>query len=255
MPDRQNGLAAAQEQSFDPFHTGVDRFDEAGLLEGNGVGNADGAVLDDPVHDADVFGKAAAGGLESRGTADLFISGALGEGLVLAVETLAAWDVVEDHNPVAGAVVLHGVADGGDYAGGFVSEDARGRMGTGGDLLEVGAADAAGVNAEEHLTVGDLGYGDGFEADVVYATVDCGLHGRGDRMWMSLDREVSSHGHEVILDDVGGRFVSNQGDGVVEGNAGQGLCGGVQLRVNMGLRGRDARATLRLRRAWLARDC
>ena len=47
---------------------------------------------------------------------------------------------------------------------------------------------------------------------------------------MSFDRELSGNTHGSILDDVGGGFVSNQGDGVIEGNAWQGVCGGVQFR-------------------------
>ena len=94
-----------QTQGLNAFHAGVDRFDKAGLLERNAVGNADRAVLDDPVHDSDVFGETAAGGLESGGAADFLVGGALGESFVLAIETLAAGDVVKDHHAVAGAVV------------------------------------------------------------------------------------------------------------------------------------------------------
>ena len=63
-----------------------------------------------------------------------------------------------------------------------MSEDARGGMGAGGNLLEVGAANAAGMDADEHLSGTDLRDGDGFEADIIDAAVDGGLHGGGDGM-------------------------------------------------------------------------
>jgi hypothetical protein len=47
---------------------------------------------------------------------------------------------------------------------------------------------------------------------------------------MSFDRELSGNTHESILDDVWGGFVSNQEDGVIEGNAWQAVCDGVQFR-------------------------
>jgi hypothetical protein len=39
------------------------------------------------------------------------------------------------------------------------------------------------------------------------------LHSCWDRIRGSFDRNLSGYGHRLILDDVGGRFVSNQGDG------------------------------------------
>ena len=88
---------------------------------------------------------------------------------------------MENHYAIAGAIVVNVLADSGDDAGSFVSEDARRGMGAGGNLLEVGAADAAGVNADENFSGTDFGDGDSFEADVVHAAVDCGQHGRRNR--------------------------------------------------------------------------
>src|ERR1035438_2888684 len=82
------------------------------------------------------------------------------------IKALSARDVMEDHDTGAGTVVLYAFADCGDDAGGFVSEDAGCGMGTGGNLLEVGAADAAGVDADEHFSSTDLGNGQGLHADV-----------------------------------------------------------------------------------------
>src|SRR5438477_10529205 len=105
-------------------------------------------MLNDPIHDADVFGETAAGRLKSGGTADLLVGRALGKGLVLAVKTLAARDVMEDHHAVAGAIVLDAFSGCSDYAGGFMPKDAGRGMRTGRNFLEVGATDAAGVNAD-----------------------------------------------------------------------------------------------------------
>jgi hypothetical protein len=161
-------------------------------------------VLDDPVHDADVFGETSAGRLEPGGATDFLVSRALGKSFVLAVKTLAARDVVEDHDPVARAVRLDAFANRYYYAGGFVSEDAGGGMGAGGNLLEVCTADAAGVHADEHFAGTDLGDGHSFDADVVHAAIDSRLHGGGDRMQLSFDRKLSGKSHYFILDDAGG---------------------------------------------------
>src|SRR5579862_5020437 len=123
-----------QAEGFDPLHAGVDRLDEAGLLEGDLIGNANRTVLDDPIHDADVFGKPAAGRLKACRAAYFLISRALRKSFVLAIKTFAAWDVMENHHPVAGTVLGYTFADCGHYAGSFVSEDARRGMGAGSNL-------------------------------------------------------------------------------------------------------------------------
>jgi hypothetical protein len=174
LTDGEDGFALAQPQGLDTFHARIDWLDETGLLERNAVWNTDRAVVDDPIHDSDVFGETAAGSLESGGASDLLVGCALGKSLVLAVKTLAAGNVVEDHDPVAGTVILHAFADGSDRAGSFVSENARGRVGTRGNLLQVGAAYAAGVDADQHFSSAYFGDGDRFHADVIHAAVDGG---------------------------------------------------------------------------------
>ncbi len=61
-----------------------------------------------------------------------------------------------------------------------MAEDAGGGVGSGGDFLEVGAADAAGVDFDQDFAGADFGDGDGFEADVVDAAIDGGQHGARD---------------------------------------------------------------------------
>jgi len=61
----QDGFSARlQAQGLDSLHAGVDGLDKAGLLEGDKVGDFHGSLVDDPIHDADVFGETAAGRLE-----------------------------------------------------------------------------------------------------------------------------------------------------------------------------------------------
>jgi hypothetical protein len=105
--------------------------------------------------------------------------------------------MVEDHDPITRAEGFDSFADGGDYAGGLVSEDARGGMRAGGDLLQVRATDATGVHSNQHFSWADLGNWNGLEADIVDAAVHRSLHGRGDRMQMGFDRKLSGNGHWV----------------------------------------------------------
>ena len=76
---------------------------------------------------------------------------------------------MENHHTVAGPVVLHALADRCDYARGFVSEDAGGGVGACGYLFKVGAADAAGVDADQHLSRADFGYRDVLQADIIHS--------------------------------------------------------------------------------------
>jgi len=62
-----------------------------------------------------------------------------------------------------------------------MAEDAGSGMRPGSDFFEIGAANAAGVNANQNLSGSDLRDGDGFEADVVYAAINRRPHGCGDR--------------------------------------------------------------------------
>jgi hypothetical protein len=49
----------------------------------------------------------------------------LRKGLVVAVKAIAAWDVVKEHDPVAGTVIAHLFTNRSHHAGRFVSEYAR----------------------------------------------------------------------------------------------------------------------------------
>ena len=67
---------------------------------------------------------------------------------------------MEDDDTVSGAVLADILANSGDNAGSFVSEDARGGVRSGGDFLQVGAADATGVDADQYFALADSRDGD-----------------------------------------------------------------------------------------------
>lgn len=137
-------------------------------------------MLDDPIHDADVFRESAAGGLKSGRAPHLFVSGALGEGLVKAVVTSAARNVVENDHAISRSELADSGADGRDYAGSFVTEDAGRGVRSGGDLLEIRAANSAGMDPEQEFTSADLRDRNSLQSDVVYPAVDGCQHGCGD---------------------------------------------------------------------------
>jgi hypothetical protein len=89
---------------------------------------------------------------------------------------------MKDDDAVAGLENVNASADGGDYPGGFVAEDAGCGVRSGGNFLEVGAADPAGVNFQQKFAGTDGGNGNGFEANVIHAAVDGGTHGRWNGM-------------------------------------------------------------------------
>ena len=76
-----------------------------------------------------------------------------------------------------------------------MAEDARRGMRSGGNLLKVGAANTAGVNAQEQFAGTDYGHGNGFEANVIHATVNGGKHGRRNRLASIFYRDLSGNPH------------------------------------------------------------
>ena len=110
------------------LETGVHRFDEAGLIEGNALGNFFDAVLDDPVHDADVLRESAACRFISRRDADFLVNRALGIQLALAIKTLAARNVVKDDDTVTRDVARDTRAYGRNHTRRLMTVNARRRQ-------------------------------------------------------------------------------------------------------------------------------
>jgi len=73
--------------------------------------------------------------------------------------------------------ILHALANGRYHAGGFVPEDAWRGVGSCCNFLEVGAADTAGVHAQEQLSGACLWNGNGFQAHVIHTAIHRRQHG------------------------------------------------------------------------------
>ncbi len=71
---------------------------------------------------------------------------------------------MENHYPVADLETGYILAESSNDPRGFMAKDPRGGMGTGCDLLQVGAADAAGVDPNQDFSRADLGNRDGLHA-------------------------------------------------------------------------------------------
>jgi len=187
LADGKNGLAGLEVQSLDALHAGINWFHEACLLERNTIWNSDCTVLNNPVHDPYILGKAAAGRLKASGAADLFVRTALRKRLVLAIETLPARDVMEDYDPVSCSELANAQPHVCDYARRLVAEDPGRRMGACGNFLEVRSANSAGVDANQHLPGPNLRYRDGFHAHVIDPAIHSGQHGPWDGFWLLFD--------------------------------------------------------------------
>ncbi len=104
--------SGAEIQRFTPFRTVFTGSTKAACSKGTPSGIAHHAAPGNyPVHDADVLGKPAAGGLKARRDADLLIELALRRSLLAAVVALAAGHVMEDHDALANLEARDALAD------------------------------------------------------------------------------------------------------------------------------------------------
>jgi hypothetical protein len=102
LADHQHRLVRLQIERLDSLEHRVYRLYEGRLLEGNTVRNANhAAIANDPIHRAHILGEASARGLKACGDSGWLVDRALGEGLLAAVEAVAARNVMEDHHPLA----------------------------------------------------------------------------------------------------------------------------------------------------------
>ena len=161
---------------LESLEAGIYRLDEAGLIETHAVRDFFYAALDDPVHDADVLRKAAAGRLESRRHADLLVDRALRKQLAPAIEAFAARNVVKHHHPVAGMKARDAGAHRRDHAGGFVAVNPGRLQQVIGDLLQIRVADAARLHADQDLPRTNLRDGNRFHFHASGAAIHRGLH-------------------------------------------------------------------------------
>src|SRR5271165_6913535 len=180
LTNHEHRLAGRKSQCFNTFHAGIDRLDEGCLLERHTFRNADNALANDPFHHPNVLGETAAAGFVAGGRAHLLIGGTLGEHLVSAVIAVAARNVMENHHPVPNVKFRNIVPEGSYHPGSFMAEDARRGMRPSGNLLQVCAADATGVDPHQHLTRANRRNRYGLEPDVIDTTVHGRRHSQGD---------------------------------------------------------------------------
>jgi hypothetical protein len=104
----------------------------------------------------------------------------LGEEAAFAIKAFAARNVMKTHHAVAGHPPRNATA-GCDYCAGYLMAKnlRRGDVGVI-NLLDVGAANTAGGDFDEHFAVGDFGDGDFFDANDSLFAVDTSAHGLGD---------------------------------------------------------------------------
>ena len=106
---------------------------------------------------------------------------------------------MENDNSVAGLKIAHTRAHRGNHAGSLVSKNARRGMRAGGDFLQIGAADSAGMHPHQQFAGADLGNGNRFQANVVHAAIHRRQHGGRNRLLVVFDRELSGNGHSKLV--------------------------------------------------------
>src|SRR5215467_3868188 len=102
---------------------------------------------------------------------------------------------MEDHHTIANLEARHARTDCGDDACRLMSKDARRRVRTCRDLLEISPADAAGMNTDQNLARADLRHWYGLHADVIFAVVNGCTHGRGDGFGHTRRFGFGDYGH------------------------------------------------------------
>jgi hypothetical protein len=105
--------------------------------------------------------------------------------------------MVKDHNPLANLELIDSPANGCNDACGFMPKDARGGVGAGVDLLEIGAANTTGVNLDEDFACADFGNGNSFDAHVVDAAINSSAHCGWDDGSMENFRRGESCTHSI----------------------------------------------------------
>ncbi len=142
------------------------------MLEGDGVGDAEGVFFDDARGDADVLGVGAV--VEEQVVAEVLL-------VVAAEEAGVAGRGVEREDAVADGERGDAFADLDDGSGEFVAEEAIegehfGVVAAAVDL-EVGAAGKGGAHAQDQLAGSGRGDRDILDAEVFLAAKDGGSHG------------------------------------------------------------------------------
>ncbi len=180
LTDDKHRLVRLEIEELNRLIAGIHRLDEGRLLERNLIRNLHQSAAHDPIHHANVLREAATRRRKASGTADLLVHLALRERLLAAVETLATGDVMVGHHPIADCKAGDALANLRNCPRHLMSEDARSIVRTGVNLLQVGSADTAGVDLDQHLACANLGDGNRLDTYIVCAAIDGGAHGCGN---------------------------------------------------------------------------
>ena len=172
----EHGIAAQEGKPVDGLEDGIDGFLHGAFDEGVSGRDFDDAGQDEG-HDAHVFRITAAGRLETRSDAGAFVLGALGKGAMAAGVASQTRNMMMQGDAVADAESPYARAEADDGPGGFMTENARGRDGAVVDFLDIGGANTAGGDFDEEVACSDARDGKGFEAEIIYAVINNGLHG------------------------------------------------------------------------------
>src|SRR5258708_25989980 len=86
-------------KGLNTFDACIHRLDKTCLLEADAVRDAHRSLLDDPIHDPDVFRKSSTRRLEPCRASDLLVICALRAGLVAAARTFTTRGVLKPNNP------------------------------------------------------------------------------------------------------------------------------------------------------------
>ena len=116
------GATRALRTAFRQVFTGSTNVASSNVTSG---GKRNHSALDDPRHRANVLGEAAAVRIEAGGQPDFLVARALREELALAIEAVAARNVMKADDAVAGLELRDAAADLDDRAGEFVAQNLR----------------------------------------------------------------------------------------------------------------------------------
>ena len=181
LADDQHSFIRLQLQIADRLVARVHRLNPRGLLKRNVLWNAHEAVLHNPLCHANVLREAATRRLEPGRRPHLLIHSALRESFFPAVVACAARNVMKRHHAVARLVIAHSLTDRDNRPRHLVPENPRRRMRPRMNLLQVGPADAARMNADQHLAATNRRHRHRLQSNIILPAIHNRTHRRRHR--------------------------------------------------------------------------
>ncbi len=174
-PYDDGGVSFLQGDAVNAVEGNGDGFGEGGLFEADLVGDG----IENVLGDFDEFGEGSVPPVVVAGDAEDVAVGAEVDLAVFAGFAFSAIDGGVEGDAVADVPIRDRVAGSDDFAGGFVSHDDGGNASTGAAVhaVDVGSADAAGLNGDEDFVGGDLRIGSVAVVELVVGGECEGFHG------------------------------------------------------------------------------